>query len=165
MKSCATSIKSWKTRSNAAMFTGNPRALCRKVRELATVEKQALFLKHPIPFRVPSNIRTRLARRGIRYTCLLNLMGELGAGMDEVLASKVIAQIAAVKRIPVDSITIDSTFKELAMDSLDAMNLLFALEEQLGISIPDEEASSIRDVRGALTAVKQKLSEQSEASS
>jgi acyl carrier protein len=92
-------------------------------------------------------------------------MGELGAGMDEVLASKVIAQIAAVKRIPVESITIDSTFKELAMDSLDAMNLLFALEEQLGISIPDEEASSIRDVRGALTAVKQKLSEQSEASS
>ncbi len=85
--------------------------------------------------------------------------------MDEVLTAKVIAQIAAVKRIPVESITVDSTFKELAMDSLDAMNLLFALEEQLGISIPDEEAHSIQDVRGAVAGVKQRLAEQSRAES
>lgn len=85
--------------------------------------------------------------------------------MDEVLTVKVIAQIAAVKRIPVESITVDSTFKELAMDSLDAMNLLFALEEQLGISIPDEAASSIQDVRGVVAGVKQILAEQSGAQS
>jgi acyl carrier protein len=85
--------------------------------------------------------------------------------MDEVLAEKVMAQIAAVKRIPVENITIDSTFKELAVDSLDSMNLLFALEEQLGISIPDEAASSIQDVRGVVAGVKQILAEQSGAQS
>ena len=85
--------------------------------------------------------------------------------MDEVLTTKVIAQIAAVKRIPVESISIDSTFKELAVDSLDAMNLLFALEEQLGISIPDEAANSIHDVRGVVAGVKQILAEQSGAQS
>ncbi len=85
--------------------------------------------------------------------------------MDEALTAKVITQIATVKRIPVESITIDSTFKELAMDSLDAMNLMFALEEQLGISIPDEAASTIQDVRGAVAGVQQILAEQSGAQS
>jgi len=83
--------------------------------------------------------------------------------MEDVLAAKVIAQIAEVKRIPVESITIDSTFKELAMDSLDAMNLMFALEEKLGISIPDEAASTILDVRGTIAGVQQILTEQSGA--
>ncbi len=85
--------------------------------------------------------------------------------MDEVLTAKVIAQIAAVKRIPVESITIDSTFQELAIDSLDSMNLLFALEEQLGISIPDEAATSIRDVRGVVAGIKQIQAERSGAQS
>jgi acyl carrier protein len=83
--------------------------------------------------------------------------------MDEALAAKVMAQIAAVKRIPVESVTIDSTFKELAIDSLDSMNLLFALEEQLGISVPDEAASTIRDVRGTIAGVQQILAEKSGA--
>ena len=51
--------------------------------------------------------------------------------MDEILAVKVMAGIAAIKKIPIESITADSTFEQLAMDSLDAMNLLFTLEEEL----------------------------------
>jgi len=85
--------------------------------------------------------------------------------MDEALTSKVIAGIAAVKRIPVESITIDSTFEQLAMDSLDAMNLLFALEEEFGVSIPDEAANSIKDVRSTVSGVEQLLKEKSEAAS
>jgi acyl carrier protein len=85
--------------------------------------------------------------------------------MDEALTARVIAEIAAVKRIPVEGITIDSTFEELAMDSLDAMNLLFALEEQLGISIPDEAANSIKDVRSTVAGVQRLLAEKSGAKS
>lgn len=85
--------------------------------------------------------------------------------MDEALTAKVIAEIAAVKKIPVESITIDSTFEELAMDSLDAMNLLFTLEEQLGVSIPDEAANSIRDVRSAVAGVERILAEKTGAQS
>jgi acyl carrier protein len=79
--------------------------------------------------------------------------------MDEALAAKVIAEIAAIKRIPVESITVDSTFEQLAMDSLDAMNLLFALEEHFGVSIPDEAANSIKDVRSAVAGVERILAE------
>lgn len=73
--------------------------------------------------------------------------------MPENITEKVLAEIAAVKRIPVERVTIDSTFEELAMDSLDAMNLLFALEEEFGISIPDAEAREIRDVRSVVQGV------------
>ncbi len=83
--------------------------------------------------------------------------------MDEALAAKVIAEIAAVKRIPIESITINTTFEELAMDSLDAMNLLFSLEEHLGISIPDEAANSIKDVRTAVAGVERILAEKTSA--
>ena len=79
--------------------------------------------------------------------------------MDEALAAKVITEIAAVKKIPVESITVDSTFEQLGMDSLDAMNLLFALEEQFGVSIPDEAANTIKDVRSAVAGVERILSE------
>lgn len=85
--------------------------------------------------------------------------------MDEALAAKVMAEIAAVKRIPIESITIDSTFEQLAMDSLDAMNLLFSLEEQLGVSISDEAANSITDVRSAVAGVQRILAESSAAQS
>jgi acyl carrier protein len=79
--------------------------------------------------------------------------------MSETLAAKVMAEIAAVKRIPIESITLDSTFEELQMDSLDAMNVLFALEEQFGISIPDEAANSIKDVRSTVAGVERIVAE------
>ena len=79
--------------------------------------------------------------------------------MDDALAAKVMAGIAAIKRVPVESITADSTFEQLAMDSLDAMNLLFMLEEELGVSVPDETALSFRDVRSAVAGIERLLAE------
>jgi len=40
------------------------------------------------------------------------------------------------------------------MDSLDQLNLLFALESDFNISIPDEEAKSIRTVREMVEGVR-----------
>jgi acyl carrier protein len=77
--------------------------------------------------------------------------------MERDLTEKVIAEIASVKRIPTERINVDSTFEELAIDSLDATNLLFALEEEFGVSIPDAEARSIRNGRGAVEQVQRLL--------
>lgn len=85
--------------------------------------------------------------------------------MDDALAVKVMAEIAAIKKIPVESVTIDSTFEQLAMDSLDAMNLLFSLEEKFNVSIPDEAANAIKDVRGTVAGVQRLLAERSSAQS
>lgn len=75
---------------------------------------------------------------------------------NEVLR-RTIAQIAEVKRIPEEGITPESSLQELGMDSLDAMNLLFALEEEFDVSIPDSEAHAIRTVRDASEGVRRLL--------
>jgi len=46
----------------------------------------------------------------------------------------------------------DASFEELGFDSLDAVELIVAFEEDLGFDIPDEEATnSIKKVNDALT--------------
>ncbi len=83
--------------------------------------------------------------------------------MDQDVQSRVIAEIASVKRIPPERVSIDSTFEGLAIDSLDATNLLFVLEEEFGVSIPDAEARTLRDVRGAVQTVERLLLEKTRA--
>jgi acyl carrier protein len=67
--------------------------------------------------------------------------------MSDELMQRVIRVIAATQHIPVDSIEPDSTFERLKIDSLDGINILFALEGEFQISIPDDEAKNIRTVR------------------
>jgi acyl carrier protein len=44
-------------------------------------------------------------------------------------------------------VTIDSDFVQLGIDSMDAVEILFALENEFDISIPDDEARSVRSIR------------------
>ncbi len=83
--------------------------------------------------------------------------------MDQDVQKRVIAEIAAIKRIPVERITIESTFAELGIDSLDATNLLFVLEEEFGVSIPDSDARALRDVRSAVQGVERLLAQKQSA--
>ena len=63
------------------------------------------------------------------------------------LASRVAAVIAKTQKIPLDSVTLDKTFEELKIDSLDGINLLFAVESEFDIDVPDDAARQIRSVR------------------
>jgi len=83
--------------------------------------------------------------------------------MDEDVLKRTIAQVAQTKRIPEEKVSADSTFEELGMDSLDAMNLLFALEEEFDISVPDAEARAIRSVRAAAEGVSKLLAAKQES--
>lgn len=65
---------------------------------------------------------------------------------DEVIA-RVIDVIAKTQHLPPESITIEKTFQELKIDSLDGMNILFAVEEEFDVNVPDNEALKIRSVR------------------
>jgi acyl carrier protein len=67
--------------------------------------------------------------------------------MSDELIQRVLKVIATSKRIPLDSITIDSEFQQVGIDSMDAVEILFALENEFDISIPDEEVRSVRNVR------------------
>jgi acyl carrier protein len=67
--------------------------------------------------------------------------------MSDELIQRVIKVIAATKRIPVETVTIDSEFAQLGIDSMDAVEILFALENEFDVSIPDDEARSVRGIR------------------
>ena len=77
------------------------------------------------------------------------------------LVERVRSVVAKNKGVPVDSVSLDSTFADLGMDSLDAVNLLFALEEEFDVSIPDHEARTINSVRGMVTGVEALLKQKS----
>ena len=66
--------------------------------------------------------------------------------MSDAVAQKVIAAIAKMKKIPPETITLNSTLEELKIDSLDGLNLFFDLEEAFDINIPDEGAKKMRTV-------------------
>jgi acyl carrier protein len=67
--------------------------------------------------------------------------------MDTQLATKIIAIIASVTRRNAETIRNDASFDELGIDSLDRINILFELESEFNIDIPDEQARSIKTVR------------------
>jgi acyl carrier protein len=77
------------------------------------------------------------------------------------LIERVRSVVAKNKGIPVDAVSLDSTFVDLGMDSLDAVNLLFALEEEFDVSIPDSEARTINSVRGMVEGVETLLKKKS----
>ncbi len=67
--------------------------------------------------------------------------------MSEELIGRVMKVIADTQRIPLDTIKPDSTFEELKIDSLDGINILFGLENEFNINIPDDSARGLRTVR------------------
>ena len=78
--------------------------------------------------------------------------------MENDLVERVRRVIAQANRISSEDVTIDSTFEELGMDSLDRGILLFALEEEFDISIPAQEAKSISSVREVAAGIETLLS-------
>lgn len=54
-----------------------------------------------------------------------------------------------------DNLDPDTPLTEYGIDSLDAINVLFGIEEEFGISIPDDTARSIRTIRQMLEAIRE----------
>jgi len=77
--------------------------------------------------------------------------------MSDELIERVRKVIATSKRIPEDRVTVDSAFEELGIDSMDAVEILFALENEFDINIPDEEVKTVRNVRQMAEGVERLL--------
>src|SRR5437868_1241750 len=78
---------------------------------------------------------------------------------DEDITRRILRIIAETQRKEPAQVTIDSSFEELGIDSMDGVNIVFALENEFDINVPDEEVKSIRSVRGMVEGV-HKLVEQ-----
>ena len=73
--------------------------------------------------------------------------------MKDEIFNKVVELIAANNHIPPETITIDSSFEDLAMDSLDGLTLINELENEYNITLPNEEAVKIKTVRQAVESL------------
>ena len=84
--------------------------------------------------------------------------------MSNDLTERVISVIAATQRIPREKISPESTFEELGFDSLDSVNILFALEEEFKIDIPDEDTRDIRSVAQMIEGIEKLVAASGSAS-
>ena len=74
-------------------------------------------------------------------------MDELFEKMQKLIADKL--------EVEESKITLDANFRQdLGADSLDTYELVYAIEEELGVSVPDEKASEFETVRDAYEFIK-----------
>jgi acyl carrier protein len=77
-------------------------------------------------------------------------MDDLFARMKKLIADKL--------EIDEAKITLESSFRQdLGADSLDTYELVYAIEEELGISIPDEKANEFETVKDAIGYIQSEL--------
>ena len=75
------------------------------------------------------------------------------------IEQRVIGAIARSKRVDADKIGLDTTFEELGLDSLDAIELLFEIEEEFDLTVEDEAVQGKENVRQVVEAVREALAE------
>lgn len=73
--------------------------------------------------------------------------------MQDDIAKRVITVIAETQKVETSAVSEDSTFDQLGIDSLDGLNILFALEEEFGIDVPDEAGRQFASVRQVVQGI------------
>ena len=82
---------------------------------------------------------------------------------EEDVATRVIRVIAKTQHVEPSSFTAESTFEEMKIDSLDGINIVFAVENEFGVDVPDEAMKALRSVRDVIEGVEKLLAEKSAA--
>ncbi len=72
---------------------------------------------------------------------------------------RVIRAIAETQQLDPDKIRPDSSFEELGIDSFDGVNILFAVENEFDVNVPDETAMDLRGVPDVVAGVDKLLAE------
>ncbi|MGD1822568.1 MAG: acyl carrier protein [Pleomorphochaeta sp.] len=71
--------------------------------------------------------------------------------MDNKTFDQVKQLIAEKMEVEPSKVTLDASFrKDLGADSLDTYELIYAIEEEMGITIPDEKANEFETVKDAV---------------
>ena len=79
--------------------------------------------------------------------------------MDESVSDRVVRVITTTQKLAAGRVAGTSTFKELGIDSLDGLNILFALEEEFGVSVPDEAAMEFKSVPEVVAGLERLLAD------
>ncbi len=76
---------------------------------------------------------------------------------DTELTTRVIRVIAETQKLSPEAIGPEATFEELKFDSLDGINILFALENEFDINIPDDAARAIKSIPEMVAGIEKLL--------
>lgn len=82
---------------------------------------------------------------------------------DETIAERVIRVFADFKKVGHDEIKLETTFEELGFDSLDGLNLVFELEEEFDLVVPDDKVQEMKSVKDAVNGIEALIAAKSEA--
>ncbi len=75
----------------------------------------------------------------------------------EEMQAMVQAVVAAkIQRLP-EEIPLDASFASLGFESMDTFDILFALEDQFNLNLPDDKARAIDSMAGLLDCMAEEL--------
>ena len=77
--------------------------------------------------------------------------------MSEIVFEKIATLLSTKKGVNKELITIDSSFEELGLDSLDSIELIADMEEEFNVTIPNTELQNIKTVRNAVDGLSKAL--------
>jgi acyl carrier protein len=75
----------------------------------------------------------------------------------EEIERRLIDIVKNEKNIPDDKLALETPLADAGIDSLDSLSILFAIEEQFHISIPDDRARAIKTFGDMITVVEELL--------
>ena len=73
--------------------------------------------------------------------------------INDQLTQRIIAVIEHTMKMPAGRVQPASTFDELAIDSLDGINIAFALESEFDVNIPDDSLPKMRSVADIVAGI------------
>ncbi|KAH9944054.1 acyl carrier protein [Epithele typhae] len=99
----------------------------------------------------PAAVAPRLALAA-RSTFVPHASFSAAAGLSkEDITQRVMDVLSSYEKVKVDKLTPSASFAgDLGLDSLDAVEVVIAIEEEFAIEIPDNEADSIKTVQEAI---------------
>jgi acyl carrier protein len=79
---------------------------------------------------------------------------EAAAAANDELTQKVLRIVAETQRKDITLVKIDSSFEELGIDSMDGVNIVFALENEFDVNVPDDEVKNIHSIRDMVEGIR-----------
>ena len=76
---------------------------------------------------------------------------------DKSVSTRVIRVFSDFKKIVPEDIKMETSFEELGFDSLDGLNLIFELEEEFDIVVPDDKVQSMKSVQEVVDGIESLL--------
>jgi len=79
--------------------------------------------------------------------------------MSDEVFDKIKELIVTKKGVEAEKVNIDSSFEELGMDSLDAVELVADMEEIFDVNIPNTELQNFKTIRQAVEGLQRAISQ------